>query len=545
MVFDEGRPCERYGVFLKNKTGEEYEYIFRLFCPDAESVELSGDMNMWGKSEMKKVSENTFEAEIVSDVPLEGTCYRYRITRNGEVIATADPFSRYLRRLPGEDSIIYTSGEYRWSDSKWRAERRDMGRSLKCPINIYDVDLKRWKTDENPLRRYGYLCYSELGDRLSEYITNMGYTHMSVRSLIDHASGDGITGYFAPLAIHGRPDELKSMIDKLHNSGIAVMTELEIDRDAVEFFGGDPARAAKFYGEVVSFWMREFHIDGFKINGCGLPAATLREIISEVNLRILEHPIEVLSVAGKLECDISDLLEVGFDLVPDKMLFESAADVLRCSSDLARYRYGRLGYSLMNSLGRSSVFIIDEDHVSDETLLCQMDGDADEKFARVRLLITYMMLHPGKKSAFMGCEIGSTSTVKKEGQLQWYLTDYPKHSELSEYVKKLNEFYRSSSELWQEDDSWRGFEWYTAGSGEDMIMSFARIGSDGKRLLAILNFSDRRHTDHVIGVGARLEKYSVVFSTHKGNIGEVIESDADGNVILTIPPHSARILKPL
>lgn len=550
MVSVDEEMYKRYGVFILNKKEGEYRYIFRLFYPGAESVELTGDMNMWGKNEMVRVSPSTFEADIVSDVPLDGTCYKYRIKKDGEILVVPDPFSRYLRRDRSVDSIICATDEYNWNDREWHRKRREMGSRLDRPINIYEVDLDCWRRDEDSMRKDGCLGYRELGTAMSSYVSDMGYTHLSIGSVMeaDELYKNGIEGYFCPLSRHGRPDELKNMIDTLHASGIAVICELNVRGDISSFFGNDTEQTAKFYRDVVAFWVKEFHIDGFKINVNGMSEDSAECVLSAVNSYIVKQNCGVLSIAGNISAEIVERMkecDAPFDLVLNETLCDSVTELLGSDQETAKYKYGRLGYSLMNALGECSVFSISSGRLTEANLLSQMPGKTEEKFAGLKQLLGYMMLHPGKKLTFMGCEIGETKPFDKKSQLQWHLTEYVSHKDLIEYVKDLNTFYTSSPALWEIDDSWRGFEWYTAGKGEERVMSFARIGADGGRLVALLNFSDCEHVSYRISVGDGMKKYTVIFSTSSDAVGTMLESDVDGNVVCAFPPHSIMILKPL
>ena len=550
MGFSEGELHKRYGVFILERSEGEYRYLFRLFYPGAEAAELTGDMNMWGKSEMVRVAPSTFEAEIVSDVPLDGTCYKYRITKDGEIFVVPDPFSRYLRREESVDSIVCTADEYKWNDLEWCKRRREIGRALDRPINIYEVDLDCWRRDENSMRKDGCLGYRELGGALASYVSDMGYTHLSVGSVMegDELCKSSIEGYLSPLSRHGRPDELKEMIDTLHASGIAVICDLNVSGEVERFFENDIEQTAEFYRNVAAFWIKEFHINGFKINVNGMSEDSTEYVLSIINSYIANRDCGALLIAGNVPREIVGRIkntDAAFDLVLNETLCDSVTELLKSGSETAKYKYGRLGYSLMNALGESSVFSISSGRVTEAGLLSQMSGDAEEKFARLKLLIGYMMLHPGKKLTFMGCEMGETKPFDKKGQLQWYLTEYAAHKWLVEYVKEFNAFYASTPALWEVDDSWRGFEWYSAGSCDDRVMSFARSGLDGARILVLLNFSDAEHKDYRVSAGEGMRKYTAMFSTHSDYIGETLESDLGGDIICTLPPLSILILKPV
>ena len=131
------------------------------------------------------------------------------------------------------------------------------------------------------------------------------------------------------------------------------------------------------------------------------------------------------------------------------------------------------------------------------SLIGKMPGDYWQKFAGVRVLMAYMMTHPGKKLTFMGCEIGQFDEWDHRKEVQWFLLDHEKHAALQRYIAELNHLYLENPALWQEDSSWRGFAWIDADRREDSVFTYRRM-SDGEELCVALNFTPVPRSDFEI-----------------------------------------------
>ena len=145
----------------------------------------------------------------------------------------------------------------------------------------------------------GFVNYRELADQLAEYVQWMGFTHVELMGICEHpfdgSWGYQVTGFFSPNSRHGKPDDLRYLVDKLHQAGIQVILDFvpaHFPKDSYglgEFDGSplyesaDPLRAeypewgtfAFDHGkpEVRSFlissafyWIREFHIDALRVD---------------------------------------------------------------------------------------------------------------------------------------------------------------------------------------------------------------------------------------------------------------------------------------
>ena len=63
------------------------------------------------------------------------------------------------------------------------------------------------------------------GGRLVEHCRRFGFTHVELLPVAEHpfdgSWGYQVTGYYAPTARFGNPDDFAAMVDALHNAGSA------------------------------------------------------------------------------------------------------------------------------------------------------------------------------------------------------------------------------------------------------------------------------------------------------------------------------------
>ena len=147
-----------------------------------------------------------------------------------------------------------------------------------------------------------------------------------------------------------------------------------------------------------------------------------------------------------------------------------------------------------------------------------MPGDYDMKFDGMRLFLSYMMAHPGKKLLFMGQEFGQFKEWAYEEGLDWLLLDYDKHKKLADFSKTLNHFYKEHPELWEIDYSWEGFSWISSDDNANSTIAFRRISKSGKEIIGLFNFTPNEHTDYKIGV-PEPGKYKVIFDSNLKKFG--------------------------
>lgn len=133
------------------------------------------------------------------------------------------------------------------------------------------------------------------------------------------------------------------------------------------------------------------------------------------------------------------------------------------------------------------------------SFLGKMPGENHEKFAGVRAFYAYMLTHPGKKLSFMGAELGQWNEWHYEYSLDWHLLQYEPHRQIHKFFQAANAFYLAEPALWEQDDSWQGFQWLCADDHTANTVAFLRWDREGRPLIVVCNFSPIHRKGYYVG----------------------------------------------
>ena len=532
---DKFKLYRRLGVFLESSEGGRWKYVFRTYEPSADRIELSGDFNLWGRLQMRRLDGGIFEQTVESDIMLDGTCYKYRIYENGKRRDRIDRFARCVRSMTANEGIVFTGDDYRWRDGEWmsdREARHSSRQSANLPLNIYEVHLGSWKKRCMGISTQCYFNYRDIAPILAEYVSDMGYTHIWIMKTVSELSeGERkVFSYFAPDSKYGSPEDFKYLVNILHKNNVGVIIELELDKDTGGFSYAD------FYGSCLDFWITQCHIDGIALKNCR------QEEIADINLYLAKDFPSVLKIARDPNrkfrfAQNCNRVNLGFDFVIGSDFFADATTSENLNNCTTWYE--------MQKIKRSLVRVGDERYIASASrwtspdrscALAKMDGEYEEKFLRLKLFLIYTMMLPCKKLTFMGNEIGELNEWEEDGQIEWFLTDYPMHKDLQCFCRALNRLYLENTALWEKDHDPDGIEWY--GSGEENVICFARQSGDDK-IVGVFNFSREREAkinppEYLKGRWVAL--LSVNFPMHTSPV-ELRDEP------LLLPPTSALMLK--
>lgn len=557
-LFHEGTNYRAWEYLGIHCTGDGF--VARVWAPNAQRVFLVGDFNNWQESHpMTRVSEKgVFECRFQSDAFGEGSLYKFKICHRNGVCYKADPYAHGSGEAPETASVYRSLGGFAWTDSGWLSYRaRGMRKNAYAqPMNIYEMHVGSWKKGADGKR----LRFSALAEELAPYLKQMGYTHVELMPVMEHpfegSWGYQVTGYFAPCARYGTPNELMDFIDKMHGAGIGVILDwvpAHFPKDAHGLFEFDGAPLYEYQGkdriehrgwgtrcfdvgreEVQSFlisnalyWAELYHVDGLRVDAVAsmlyldydrLPHEWVPNVhgdnrnleaiafFQKLNAAMRKYAPDVLMIAeestawgnltGRENGGLGFSLKWNMGWMNDVLRYAALDPIYR------KYHHTCVNFSLTYAFGERYVLPISHDEVvhGKRSLIGRMPGSYAEKFAGVRVFLAYMMTHPGKKLLFMGCEIGQFREWDHTGEIEWFLLGYEKHAALQHYVAALNHFYLQNPPLYECDQGWNGFQWIDADNADEGVVSYRRIDARGREIVVILNFTPVKRENFRVGV---------------------------------------------
>ncbi|MDP9405588.1 MAG: 1,4-alpha-glucan branching protein GlgB [Actinomycetota bacterium] len=535
---------------------------FAVWAPNARSVRVVGEFNSWdGRLHpMRLLGASGIWELFVPDVGA-GTTYKYEIvTAQGALATRADPYAFFTQVPPGTASRVYDS-RYEWGDEAWLAARKNR-QAVREPMAVYEVHLGSWLHHDADGEQDGRpYTYRELAERLPDYVEQLGFTHVELLPPAEHPFGGSwgyqVTGYFAPSARFGEPDDFRHLVDRLHQRNIGVIVDwvpahFPKDAWALARFDGtalyehvDPRRGEQpDWGTLVFdfarnevrnflvanalFWLEELHVDGLRVDAVasmlyldysrragewvpnvhgGRENLEAVAFLRELNTVVYGRCPDVVTIAEESTAwpGVSrpvHLGGLGFGFKWNMGWMHDTLSYFGHDPIHRRYHHNQLTFGLMYAWSENYVLPLSHDEVvhGKRSLVDKMAGDRWQKFANLRALYAWMWAHPGKQLLFMGGEFGQWREWSEIRQLDWHLLEDPDHRGLQQLVADLNHRYRAQPALWERDADPQGFEWVDANNADENVLSFVRYAAEGPPLVCICNLAPMPRSHIRIGL---------------------------------------------
>ncbi len=607
---------KKLGAHLSEERKEKGVY-FGVWAPNAREVHVIGSFNDWDEEAhpMEKLGPVGIWGLFIPGVAT-GELYKFLITaKDGRKIYKADPFANSAEYRPGTASIVTDLNGYSWGDAKWM-EARDGKDAQKQPMAIYECHVGSFM--KPPDGAEGFYNYREFADKLADYLKEMKYTHVELMGILEHpfdgSWGYQVTGYYAPTSRYGAPKDFMYLVDKLHKMDVGVILDwvpahfatdahglAEFDGECIfehpdPRLGSHPDWGTKIFNygkpEVknflianVLFWLREFHIDGIRVDAVasmlyldygkkdgqwvpnkygGNQNLEAIEFFKHLNsvvrgtypgfITIAEESTAWPNVSGDIGGE-----GLGFSFKWNMGWMHDFCEYMKLDPLYRKGNHYAMTFAM--SYNEYEKYILPLSHDEVVHLKCsmvnKMPGYKKDKYANLRTGYTYMFGHCGKKLLFMGQDFGQEREWSEERELDWFLLQEEENLGLQTYVKELLKLYRKYPALYEADDSWAGFEWMNADDAENSVYSFVRKSSKGtQNLLFVLNMTPVKREGYRVPVPSTStrKKYKLLLNSDEarfGGWGNEVQGEVavekipcqnkDYSICMDIPPYGAAI----
>ena len=591
---------------------------FAVWAPHAAAVHLIGEFNGWdeGNIAMERLDPSGIWECFLADAQL-GQMYKYLIyTADGRKLYKADPYANQAEKRPGTASVIADIASIRWTDSVWMKKRASF-RQDSSPISIYECHIGSWMRHPHAEQEDGFYNYRYFAHSITEYLKKMGYTHIELMGVAEHpfdgSWGYQVTGYFAPTSRYGTPEDFAYMVNYLHRNGIGVILDwvpahfpkdahglADFDGQACYEYadsrkGEHPDWGTKVFdfgkSEVKNFlignalfWIEQFHVDGLRVDavasslflddGCrdgecvpnkygGNRTLEAFEFFKHLNSVVRgKHPgIMMIAEESTAWPKVTDLPEndgLGFSMKWNMGWMHDFIEYMKLDPYFRKFNHNRMTFAMTYAYSEKYCLVLSHDEVVHLkcSMINQMPGLYDDKFANLKAGYTFMFGHPGKKLLFMGQEFAQEREWSEDRELDWYLLEEPKHQQMQDFVKELLQLYKSTPAMYSADCAPEGFEWINADDADRSIYSFLRHSEDGKsNLLFVINFTPMARPDYRVGCTKECT-YTLVLDGDEERFGghgtehpkkyKAIESECDGkpySFAYNLPPYGVAVFK--
>jgi 1,4-alpha-glucan branching enzyme len=535
---------------------------FAVWAPNAESVAVVGDFNSWDprRHPMRPTGDSGIWAIRVPEAR-PGSVYKFHVVSRdgGTRVDKADPYAVRAEEPPRTGSVVWDLA-YEWGDGAWMKARAAKN-ALDAPWSIYEVHLGSWRRSPDSPEKL--LSYRDLAPLLADYACRMGFTHVELLPVMEHpfygSWGYQTTGYFAPSARYGTPQDFMAFVDTLHQAGIGVILDwvpshFPWDEHGLGFFDGshlyehaDPRQGhhpdwgsaifnygrnevRAFLASSAHFWLDRYHVDGLRVDAVasmlyldyGRKAGEWipnryggRENLEAIEfLRFLNESVyrdfpDVQTIAEESTAwpQVSRPVHaggLGFGMKWNMGWMNDTLAYMHEDPVHRRYHHQRLTFGQLYAYTENFVLPLSHDEVvhGKGSLIGQMPGDAWQQFANLRLLFGYMWAHPGKKLLFMGGEFGQRREWAHESSLEWHVLGMDaRHEGVQRWVADLNRLLTGEPALHARDFTKDGFRWVQRGDWEQSVLAFLREGGEGvPPVLVVCNFTPVPRHNYRVGV---------------------------------------------
>jgi 1,4-alpha-glucan branching enzyme len=543
-LITEGRHQRLWDVLGAHPDG--HGAAFAVWAPNARKVFVDGDFTGWdlyGGVELRPQGPSGIWHGYAEGAR-PGHRYKYRLLgADGVWRQKADPMAQATECPPHTASVVYASG-YHWHDEAWLSRRAGHTDHHARPMSVYEVHLGSWRPG---------LSYVDMATQLVDHVQALGFTHVEFLPVMEHPFGPSwgyqVTGFYAPTARFGTPDDFRYLVDRLHQAGIGVLLDwvpAHFPRDdwALARFDGtclyeypDPHKGEHpDWGTLVFdygrrevrnfllanalFWIESCHVDGLRVDAVasmlyldysrdagqwtpnvfgGNEHLEAIAFLRELNATVYQRFPGVLMIAEESTAwpGVSQPVEwggLGFGLKWNLGWMHDTLEYLKEQPIHRRYHHDELTLPALYAFSEQFLLPLSHDEVvhGKGSLMARLPGDRWQRLAGLRGLLAYQWCFPGKQLLFMGAELAQESEWDEAWGLDWSGLHDPGADGVRRLLADLNRTYRERPALWSQDTDPKGLQWLASDSWANLL-AYLRWGADGSVVACVVNFSGVAH----------------------------------------------------
>jgi len=300
--------------------------VFRVWAPGASKANVAGEFNNWSTTSLPMSRSGGYFTRRVAPPVAANQMYKYVF--NGDNWKT-DARGRAMNQGSYDNTYLIDPFAHTWNDQDyWTPAFEDMV--------IYELHVGTFSGRNDGLNRLGR--YRDVVDRHLDHLLALGVNAVELMPITEfdyHESwGYNPINQWAPENAYGSPEDLKYMIDVLHQNGIAVILDIVYNHfspsgnflwyyDGTQIYFANPAvqtpwgsqadfarpEARDYFADNVFHWLDEYHADGFRMDAtrymrdnwifpAGQPEGW--SLMQVINDRIDARKAQAISIAEEL-----------------------------------------------------------------------------------------------------------------------------------------------------------------------------------------------------------------------------------------------------
>ncbi len=502
---------------------------FKLFAPYNNIAALKGCFSDWSEISMQKDKQGYFRAKV----ELEDGVYQYKFRVQSqshfleadEWVDVNDPYATNIDD-ESQNSVIQIKDGKKIVDSyAWQHDDKPLPSNDE--LVLYELYVGGFSGGEGEGKKRG--TFKDVIDKL-DYLSELGINAVELMPTQefpgDNSWGYNPRHYFAVESSYGSTADLKHLIDECHNRGMRVLMDCIFNHSDTEapltkinfdyWYSREPSDpdnswgpefdydkydknldlkpAWQFVGDIVRFWIEEYHIDGIRFDASkqignfeflSWIAEQARQAVGQKPFfntaeYIPENP-DLVGYGKPMDAcwHESFYIQALKHICGDELDLEGFKEVIDCRQQ---------GYG-----GTTTVINYIACHDHQYTLAELGDRKISDKaaFKRAKLGAVLLMTAVGVPLVWMGNEFGEYNP-DEEIKIDWTLLK-------NDLNKNLLDYYQGLIALRKENHALRtdNIDFFYE-DAESKVLAYTRWNDEGSRVAVIINFSDNFLKDYTI-----------------------------------------------